>query len=67
MLAARDRSYEQAISDVLQQIRQAVDLASEEIVRAHAAGNRLAVIRRAGRREALTQLAEALEILRDGE
>ena len=66
MPASRDRSYEQAITDVLQQIRQAVDLVNVEIRHAQATGQRQSLVRRVGRRESLLQLAAALEILRDG-
>jgi hypothetical protein len=68
MPAPRDRGYEQAISDVQQQIRQAVDIINTEIQRvAHDPDKRDALIRRAGRKESLLQLAATLEVLRDGE
>lgn len=68
MPAPRDRAYEQAIGDVLQQIRQAVDIIDSEIERvAKVPDKRDALIRRAGRKESLQQLAATLEVLRDGE
>lgn len=67
MPAPRDRSYEQAITDVLQQISQAVDLAGEEAAWARHSGQQMSYVRRLGRMEALQQLAQTLEILRDGE
>lgn len=68
MPAPRDRGYEQAIKDVQQQIRQAVDIINAEIERvAKVPDKRDALIRRAGRKESLLQLAATLEVLRDGE
>jgi hypothetical protein len=68
MPAPRDRGYEQAIKDVQQQIRQAVDIINTEIERvAKVPDKRDALIRRAGRKESLLQLAATLEVLRDGE
>lgn len=68
MPAPRDRGYEQAIKDVQQQIRQAIDIIDSEIERvAKVPDKRDALIRRAGRKESLLQLAAALEVLRDGE
>lgn len=68
MPAPRDHGYEQAIKDVQQQIRQAVDIINTEIERvAKVPDKRDALIRRAGRKESLLQLAATLEVLRDGE